>query len=194
MFLGQINDADLALSPARPPKMEGGLGVQAHYWHKLALEAGIDVRVARGEEVYSTRVIPTLTHYDLHAYFRYNVYLRKPSAEEQERRQRRFHAGRGANKWQRGSGRDGESETRLGLHGAQCKAFRSSRFTQRYTREGRACVQPFRFKGVAFDDCTGVHRPGRGSEHLMGEWCCLEEDCSASSASWGLCAPVVSMQ
>ena len=40
--------------------------------------------------------MPGLTHYyDLHAYFRYNVYLRKPSAAEQERRRRRhWHAAR----------------------------------------------------------------------------------------------------
>ena len=31
----------------------------------------------RGEEVYSRRVFPNLTHYDLHASFRYNVYLLK---------------------------------------------------------------------------------------------------------------------
>ena len=47
-------------------------------------------------QVYSRRAVPGLTHYyDLHAYFRYNVYLRKPSAAEQERRRRRhWHAAR----------------------------------------------------------------------------------------------------
>ena len=30
-----------------------GLGVPPHYWYKFALEEGVDVTVARGEEVYS---------------------------------------------------------------------------------------------------------------------------------------------
>jgi len=51
VFLGQLNDPELAISKTRPPKMEGGLGVPPHYWYKFALEEGVDVRVARGEEV-----------------------------------------------------------------------------------------------------------------------------------------------
>ncbi len=30
-----------------------GLGVPPHYWYKFALEEGVDVSVARAEEVYS---------------------------------------------------------------------------------------------------------------------------------------------
>jgi len=116
VLLAQINDPDLAISRARPARMEGvsspyrprslsdawrawleqrartcdvlwccaavllgtarrdhavllrvpitehrpsprreaqGLGVPPHYWYKFALEEGVDVSVARGEEVYS---------------------------------------------------------------------------------------------------------------------------------------------
>ena len=63
--------------------------------------------------------MPGLTHYyDLHAYFRYNVYLRKPSAAEQERRRRRhwhaarFNASRGGGAG--GAGGGGKSITLLG--------------------------------------------------------------------------------
>ena len=57
--------------------------------------------------------------------------------------------GRGADA--RGEGGARQQEWRA--EGAECRAFRSSVFQQRYTRDGRACVQPFNYKGVAFDDC-----------------------------------------
>ena len=57
VFLGQLNDPDLAKSSSRSrkmqSKMEGGRGVPAQYWYKFALEEGLDVQVARGEEVCS---------------------------------------------------------------------------------------------------------------------------------------------
>ena len=55
VFLGQLNDPDLAKSSSRSrkmqSKMEGGRGVPAQYWYKFALEEGLEVQVARGEEV-----------------------------------------------------------------------------------------------------------------------------------------------
>ena len=54
VFLGQLNDPDLRRSSrSRKSKMEGGRGVPPHYWYKFALEEGLDVQVARGEEVCS---------------------------------------------------------------------------------------------------------------------------------------------
>ena len=130
-------------------------------------------------QVYSRRAVPGLTHYyDLHAYFRYNVYLRKPSAAEQERRRRRhWHAARF--NASRGGGAGGAG----GAGGTDCRAFRTRSFRQRYTRDGQACVQPFRMRGSVFDDCTALGRDA--------EWCCLEQDCSSASPSWGYCAPLL---
>jgi hypothetical protein len=51
----------------------------------------------------------------------------------------------------RGEGGARQQEWRA--EGAECRALRSSVFQQRYTRDGKACVQPFNYKGVAFDDC-----------------------------------------
>ena len=72
------------------------------------------------------------------------VYLRKPARDEMAARRRYSTAGpaAAAHSWHPG--------------GATCRAFRSSSFRQRYTRDGRSCVVPFRYKGVAFDDCWSV--------------------------------------
>jgi len=75
VFLGQINDPSVA--GHRSPRMEGGIGVHPDYWHKFGYQTGVNVNVTRGEEIYSKRIIPTLDHYDLHGYLRYNVYMQK---------------------------------------------------------------------------------------------------------------------
>jgi len=68
VFLGQLNDPEVR--HMAPQAMEGGRGVPPDYWFKFASETGSKVRVVRGEEVYSRRVIPGLDHYDLHGSYR----------------------------------------------------------------------------------------------------------------------------
>uniref|UniRef100_A0A7S4UKH1 Fibronectin type-II domain-containing protein n=1 Tax=Guillardia theta TaxID=55529 RepID=A0A7S4UKH1_GUITH len=130
IFLGQLNDPDMA--PYRPEQMQGSTGVPPDLWFKFALALDLEVDVARGEEVYSRRVIPDLEHYDLHAYYRYNVYLRKRREQETGRRGRPLDV--------------------------DCGAFRSERSMERYTVDGRGCAIPFRYRNVLFDDCTLVER------------------------------------
>mmetsp|Transcript_42242 Transcript_42242/g.99092 ORF Transcript_42242/g.99092 Transcript_42242/m.99092 type:complete len:235 (+) Transcript_42242:686-1390(+) len=59
--------------------MEGKFVVPMDYWYRWAHHIGLQhISVLRGTEVYSARVTPNLTTYDLHAEARYNVYMRKP--------------------------------------------------------------------------------------------------------------------
>ncbi len=70
-------------------------------------------------------------------------------------------AGGGGGGGRGGGGRDSEDEDNAyaDVDGdieeeEDCRAFRSLRFRQRYSREGSACVLPFRFKGTNFTTST----------------------------------------
>eukprot|EP00960_Hanusia_phi_P066331 766376-Hanusia_phi.AAC.10 len=161
VFLGQLNDPEMKVFKPKGP--EGNWDIPRLYWYRFAYLLGLKVEVIGGENVYSKRVFPQLSHYDLHASLRYNVYLRKPLGYHKEI-----------------------------LQGMSCQSFRTLHAQDSYTFDGKKCSFPFKYckGGCNSSQSDGIYVDSCSKLGEVDEWCSTTPTFQGwAGSNWGRCRP-----
>ena len=125
IMITQINDPERR--PIANEHMEGSFALRRDLWFRLAqLLGGLEVDIVPAKDIYSRKTLAGLRTYDLHADYRYAVYMRKPADKAAQR---------------------------LAAAAAVDCNFYDGRTRERRTTDGRKCHLPFLLDGAPVYDC-----------------------------------------